>query len=422
MNPVFIEEPMTITTYISTNNSLQAIDTINLPVERSVEYTIEQATSNSTYVSYVTVTHDGLSITESQKTITLSNIQPIEYTTGIVNSTGQVYVQPQSNSTFVINRTASLVSLYSENTVSGRKIKSSEGVGLYLEGSANNMSIRQNGNFYFGNSALYLVSNSLGPIKTKSALLSNSATSWQSYNGSSLSTQDDYIVIASSGQLKNSMYQEINVIPGTIYRLTGNAYQVANDIYAKQVLQGSIGDPRISIGNQPGATDYDVFYAASTEQSFSIDFIPQQTPIYVNIGDGRIQYQLFARDLDLKELVPFHTYKQSEGTFYINWNTIGSSQTLANLYSYTTNGAIITDSSDMVYINSINCGSQQAINRLAFSYNSDGMSIIFNGNSISTTDQFTNSIYQVVFVSLPNQVVYMNTLVSNSTLIELAND
>lgn len=413
---------MTDLIYNSTNTSLQAIDTFDLPTEKAVYYTIQQTTSNSTIISDVTVTHDGITVTEMQTSISHSNTMPLEYTTAISNSVGQLLAQPTSNSTFNITRSASLVTLYSENTVSGRKIKASEGMGLYLTSGANNMTIRQPNNYYFGNSALYLTSNSLGPVKTKSALLSNSISDWVSFNGSSLSTQDDYIVITSSGQHKNSMYQEIDVTPGTIYRLSGSAYQVADDIYAKQVLQGSSGDPRISIGNQPGTADYAVFYAATSEQSFEIDFIPQQTPIYVNAGGGSIQYKLYTRDLDLKELVPFHTYKQSEGTFYINWNTIGSSQTLANIYSFTTNGAITTDSGDMVYINSVNCGAQQAINRLAFSYNSNGMNIVFNGSSVVTTDQFTGSVYRVMFSNLPNQFVYMNSVLSNSALIELAND
>lgn len=413
---------MTEIVYNSTNNSLQAIDAFDLPTEKAVYYTIQQTTSNSTIISDVTVTHDGITVTETQTSISHSNTMPLEYTTAISNSVGQLLAQPTSNSTFNITRSASLVTLYSENTVSGRKIKASEGMGLYLTSGANNMTIRQTDNYYFGNSSLYLTSNSLGPITTKTVLLSNSITDWVSFNGSSLLTQDDYIVVTSSGQHKNSMYQEIDVTPGTIYRLSGNAYQVADDIYAKQALQGSAGDPRVSIGNQPGVSDYDVFYATTAEQSFEIDFIPQQTPIYVNVGDGKIAYQLYVRNIELKELVPFHTYNQSEGTFYINWNTIGSSQTLANIYSFTTNGAITTDSGDMVYINSVNCGAQQAINRLAFSYDSSGMNIVFNGSSVVTADQFTGSVYQIMFANLPDQFVYMNSVVSNSALIELAND
>lgn len=408
--------------YNSTNNSLQVIDTIDLPTEKAVYYTIQQTTSNNTVLSSVSVTHDGITVTEMQTSVSHANTMPLEYTTAIANSVGQLLAQPTSNSTFNITRSASLVTLYSENTVSGRKIRATEGMGLYLTSGANNMTIRQPNNYYFGNSSLYLTSNSLGPVTTKTDLLSNSVTDWVSFNGSSLSQQDDYIVVTSSGQHKNSMYQEIDVTPGTVYRLSGNAYQVINDIYAKQVLQGSAGDPRVSIGNQPGVSDYDVFYAATSEQSFQIDFIPQQTPIYVNIGEGKIAYQLYTRNVVLKELVPFHTYNQSEGTFYINWNTIGSSQTLANIYSFTTNGAITTDSGGMVYINSVNCGAQQAINRLAFSYNSSGMNIIFNGNSVTTTNQFTGSVYRVMFSNLPNQFVYMNSAVSNSALIELAND
>ena len=135
--------------YTSTNTSSQAIDTFDLPTEKIINYKIHVVAGNTTYYSTLDVTHDGILTSEQQYALAKSGITPLELVVSIANNAGIVNVTPTVIPTiFSIEKNVVQCNLYSENTLSGRNIKTAEGVGIYFSG-ANNITIRQTENNIF---------------------------------------------------------------------------------------------------------------------------------------------------------------------------------------------------------------------------------------------------------------------------------
>ena len=159
---------MIITT---TNTALQTIDTFDLPTEKTVHYKVHIASGNTTYYTTLDISHDGIQASEQQVALIKSGITPLELTVSIANNSGAVSVTPAViPTTFSIERTAINCNVYSENTLSGRNIKTAEGLGIYFNG-ANNLTIRQSNNNVFTYANAYVTSEVMGPIETKSNLL-----------------------------------------------------------------------------------------------------------------------------------------------------------------------------------------------------------------------------------------------------------
>lgn len=406
---------MIITT---TNTSSQTIDTINLPTEKVVNYKVHVAAGNTTWTTVLDVSHDGIQASELQYALVKSGIIPLELTVAIANNNGVVNVTPTViPTTFNIERTAINCNLYSENTLSGRNIKTEEGLGIYFSG-ANNISIRQSNNNVFTYANAYMNSGVLGPIKTKDNLLSE----WIPTNGSIRVIDNDYQVAISSGQKDNCLTQEISVSPGKRYILTGNAYYTTDQNYSIQLSDRDSGPPRIKVGTTFENNEYGSYFATDTETQFSIEFSAVSNVAHVSFGFGDINNRLYVKDFELKEYVPFHTYNQDGGAIYIKWNAVTAGANIVVFNSSVSNNRIYIDASNNVFINNINCGSQSVTNKLVLSYDANGISYSKNGNNvISSTDTFDKYMANVVFVSTPYEFAYMSNTISNITMVALSN-
>ncbi len=404
--------------YTSTNTSSQTIDTFDLPTEKTIHYRVHVTAGNTTYYSVMDVSHDGIQTSEQQIALAKNGIIPLELVVSVANNTGIVNVTPTViPTTFSIERSAVQCNLYSENTLSGRNIKTTEGLGIYFNG-ANNLSIRQSNNNTFTYANAFVTSGVMGPIKTKENMLST----WTAANGSIRTTEDDYEVAISSGQKDNCQTQELVVSPGKRYILTGSAYYTSDQNFSQTHEDRDAGPSRIEVGTRFGDNDYGGYIANSTDTAFSIVFSPTSNSAHVSFGFGDINNRLFVKDFELKEYVPFHTYNQDEGAIYIKWDVVAAGNTILSFNSNNANNRIYVDSSNNIFVNTTNCGAQQVTNKIVLNYNANGISVSRNGNSIITASEtFNKYIANAVFVSTPYEFAYMSSNISNTVMVALSN-
>jgi len=364
------------------------------------------------------VSHDGIQTSEQQIALAKNGIIPLELVVSVANNTGIVNVTPTViPTTFSIERSAVQCNLYSENTLSGRNIKTTEGLGIYFNG-ANNLSIRQSNNNTFTYANAFVTSGVMGPIKTKENMLST----WTAANGSIRTTEDDYEVAISSGQKDNCQTQELVVSPGKRYILTGSAYYTSDQNFSQTHEDRDAGPSRIEVGTRFGDNDYGGYIANSTDTAFSIVFSPTSNSAHVSFGFGDINNRLFVKDFELKEYVPFHTYNQDEGAIYIKWDVVAAGNTILSFNSNNANNRIYVDSSNNIFVNTTNCGAQQVTNKIVLNYNANGISVSRNGNSIITASEtFNKYIANAVFVSTPYEFAYMSSNISNTVMVALSN-
>jgi len=409
---------MTTIVYTSTNTSSQTVDTFNLPTEKIIHYDIHVTAGNTTHFSTLDISHDGIQTSEQQYSLAKNGITPLEYVVSISNNVGIVSVTPTViPTTLSIERIPIGCNLYSENTLSGRNIKTSEGLGIYFN-SANNITIRQSNNNVFTYANAYVTSGVMGPIKTKPNLLST----WTQANGNIQSSDGNYLVAISSGQKDNSLTQPIAVSVGKRYILTGNAYYTTDQNFSSQSPDRDSGPSRIEVGTNFGDNDLGGYISTTTEAAFSIIFAPTSNTIHVSAGFGDINNRLYIQNFELKEYVPFHTYNQDEGSIYIKWDAVAASNTVLSLNSNTANNRVYVDGSNNVFINTVNCGAQQSTNKIALSYNANGIIASRNGNAVvSTTSTFNKYIANAVFASVPYEFAYMSNTISNTMLVTLSN-
>jgi hypothetical protein len=405
-------------TYTSTNTSLQVIDTFDLPTEKIIHYAVHVTPGNTTYYSALDISHDGIQTSEHQYSLAKDGLTPLEFVVLIANNVGIVSVTPTTiPTTFSFERTAIACNLYSENTLSGRNIKTEEGLGIYFNGS-NNITTRQLNNNIFDNANVYMTSGVLGPIKTRSNLLG----AWTPTNGSIRIVDGNAQIAISSGQKNNCLTQTISVLPGKRYILTGNAYYTTDENYSTQQSDRDTGASRIEVGTEFGKSDYGGYIGTLTEAAFSIVFSAITETAHVSFGFGDINNRLVVEDLELKEYAPFHTYNQDEGSIYIKWNAVAAGNTILSLNASNANNRVHVDASNNVFINTVNCGSQQAINKIVFNYNANGIVASRNGNAIIlSVDTFSKYIANAVFVSLPDEFAYMSSTISNTNIVALSN-
>ena len=407
---------MTNIVYTSTNTSSQSIDSFELPTEKLINYKIHVTAGNTTWYSTLDVSHDGIQASEQQYALAKSGIAPLELTVTITNNSGIVNVTPTViPTTFSIERTATACNLYSENTLSGRNIKSDEGIGIYFNGS-NNMTVRQANNNIFTNAEIYVTSGVMGPIKNGSIILSDTPV-----NGSVKSTEGDYQVVVSSGQKDNCQTQQLTVSVGKRYILSGNAYYTASDINS-YLPERDTGPSRIEVGSLFGENDLGGHIPTGIETPFSIVFSPITDTVIISTGFGDIANRLYLKNLQLNEYVPFYTYDQDEGSLYLKWSAVTAGLTVFSLNSDVANNRVYVDASNNVYINTLNCGPQQPTNKLALSYNSNGISASRNGNAVViSTDTFNKYISNAVFVTTPTEFAYMSSAISNTIMVAMSN-
>jgi hypothetical protein len=412
--------------YNSTTILSQAIDTFDPPTEKSIRYRIQITKNTDTEVTDLDVTHDGLVTEEIQVSHSLSNAVPITFTTAISGNVGYIYATPSHKFTrFDVVRNTIESEKYSENTVSGRNIQANTGMGIYFVGGANNMSIRQENNNYFGPASEYITSNVMGPIASLDEKLLNSTfvdnSGWISYNNNDLTVSGNYGFAKSSGQVDNCQYQVIDVVPGRLYIISGRAYYTTDNIQS-QLAERSAGLNFIRVGESIPSNQYFEFAPTDTEQTFSGVFAPTTTQIYVMFGFGDLSTTCVVKDISVKEAVPFHTYQQEEGTMFVRWTTVPADTIILNFKSQSTNNAVYVDASNNVFVNSANCGAQSPTNRVVFGYSTNGIVASRNGAAIiSDASALNKQIANLHFVSVPQEYSYMAKLLTNTEIIELSN-
>jgi hypothetical protein len=399
---------------VTTNTSLQTIDTFDLPTEKIVNYKIHVMAGNTHWYTTLNVNHNGITVSEQQTALATNGVTPLEFAVSIANNVGIVNVTPTViPTTFTIDRQVIASNLYSENTLSGRNILTEEGLGIFFN-SANNITIRQANNNQFTHANVYVTSSVMGPIKTKNNLLTN----WTSVNGSIFAAN----TIISSGQRDNCQTEEISVSPGRRYILTGNAYYTTDQNFSAQQEDRDTGPSRIEVGTNFGDNDLGGYIATTTDTSFSIVFAPTTNTVHVSAGFGDINNRLFIEDYELKEYVPFHTYNQDEGSIYIKWDAVAAGNTVLSLNSDTANNRVFVDGSNNIFINTVNCGAQQTTNKIAFSYNANGIVASRNGNDVVISTSILNKlIANAIFASVPSEFAYMSSALSNTQLVVLSN-
>jgi hypothetical protein len=409
---------ITFVNYTCTNTSPQTIDTFDLPLEKTISYKIHITSGNTTYYSSLDISHDGVQTSEKQYALAKTGITPLEITTYIANNTGYVNVTPTAiNTVFSMERNAVECNLYSENTLSGRNILTDDGLGIYFN-NANNITVRKSSGMEYVHANVYVTSGVMGPIKTNESLLGN----WQSSNGSIRVIEGDYQVAVSSGQKNNCLFQEIPVLPNRRYILTGNVYYTTDQNLSIQLPDRDTGSCKIRVGTEFNAIDYASYEANTTEEAVSIVFSSTSNTAYVMFGYGDINNRLYVKDFELKEYVPFHTYNQDEGAIYLKWAAVAAGNTILSLNSANANNRVYVDASNNVFINTVNCGAQAAITKVAFSYNANGIVVSKNGNTVITsTDTFNTYIANAVFTSIPYEFAYMANTISNTAMVTLSN-
>ena len=409
---------MTTIMYTATNTSLQTIDTFDLPTEKIINYKIHATAGNTYWYTTLDVNHNGITVSEQQVALAANGVTPLELAVSIANNMGIVNVTPTViPSTFTIDRQVIASNLYSENTLSGRNIQTTEGLGIFFSG-ANNISIRQANNNQFTYANAYITSGVMGPIKTKTNLLSD----WIQANGSIQTSNGNYLVAVSSGQKDNSLTQTIPVSVGKRYILTGNAYYTTDQNFSAQGPDRDSGASRIEIGSSFGDNSLGGYIGTTSEAAFSIIFEPTSDTIHISAGFGDINNRLYIQNFDLKEYVPFHTYNQDAGSIYIKWSAVAAGNTILSLNSDVANNRVFVDGSNNIFINTVNCGAQQATNKIALSYNANGIVASRNGNAVVTSTSVLNKlIANAVFASIPFEFAYMSSTISNTMLVALSN-
>lgn len=396
--------------YKSSNTDNQQIDTIEIDKHQSVEYSIKVFSSSSVSESKINISTDGVFLYETQSGFSSSNVSPLEYTTSNIQYVGRLNVTPTTNNCiFYITKTEYESERYAAHTQSGRKIITDEGISLDKESSLNSLTIRQEGLDYYGNSNLYLVSNVFGPIKTGNNLL----TEWLSYNNADI-ILDPFKVI-SSGQNENFAYQEIQVTPGKAYSISGNAYFIDPDLVnVKENTQYQSGDSFIRVSDTLDGSEYVNYQLTSTDQAFDKVFTPTSDKIYVKVGYGKRSVESIFTNLICKEVVPFYTFNQTQGTYYAKWTGLNNTSLIV------CNNVLRIDS-DIIYYNNTNIGTQTTTNQIAISHTGNTFRVSLNGSNaqefiINNNDKN----YSLELNSSLLRFAYMNEPISNTDLKSLS--
>ena len=404
---------MTTIQYTASNTDNQVIDTFDLATVKAIDYQIHAVDHSDSSLSIVTISHDGISVSETQESTSVGNNQPAEFTTSITDAnTGQILVTPSSAPvTYTITRTDTTANLYGEHTVSGKLIKHTEGIGIYFVDSANNMTVRSSNN-YFGDSSQYITAGVLGPAISGPELYESN--NLVSYNGSRLSTNGSYTVVTSSGQTNSSHSIAIATVAGESYRVQANAY------YRFGIVRGIIGTidrlSKIAVGSSEATRDITYSSVTQTEEQYNIDFTATSNVSYVSFGHGTLGTDLYLQSISIKKLGPFPTYSVSNGTFYFKWSAIAADSNVAVMNS----NRLYVDSSNNVFINTVNCGAQQATNKLAYTYDGNTVQYSFNGAAVqSEAETYYADTTLCSLETIPSEMSYVPTIISNTNLTGL---
>jgi hypothetical protein len=187
-------------------------------------------------------------------------------------------------------------------------------------------------------------------------------------------------------------------------------------VYNGSAVQGQAA--AISVGSSIAAEDIAIREVTTTETTYTIDFTATSNTVFVSYGFGVVGTELRYRTPSIKQLNPFETYNQSNGTFYFKWSAVAAGSNVAVMDS----NRVFVDSSNNVFINTVNCGAQQAVNKVAYSYTSNTTIYSYNGATpVQQTATYNTEVTALSFATIPSEFSYVPVRVSNTTLIELTN-
>lgn len=395
----------------TTTNTYQDIDIIEIDKHQSVDYKIKIYSANSISESTIKISTDGVIIFNTQSGFSSNNGFPLEFTTEFDSYVGKLKTTPTSNNTtFYISKTEYESERYAAHTQSGRKILTDEGISLDKESSLNSLTIRQEGLDYYGNSSPYLVSNIFGPIKVGSDLL----VDWSSYNNAEI-TQANTLQVISSGQKENFIYQKIQVVPGKAYTIYGEGfYSDPAEVVVKETAFPQTGDSFIRVSSQLDKAELVNYQLTSVSTVFDEIFYPDTTEIYVKVGYGSRSTVATLESIQVKEVVPFYTYNQNYGTYYLKWTGLNNIDLAKN------NNVLKLDSDNILY-NNINIGTQLTTNQLCISYEPDLITVSLNGSNAQ--EYVINNLNKNYYLELNSSILrfsYMNENLSNTDLKSLS--
>ena len=397
--------------YKSTNLIENIIDSIDVGKYQSVEYSIKAVNDKFINQSSVKSSTDGVLIFDTQTGSSSNNSSPLEYTTEIVNYQGKLKVTPTSNNiTFYIEKTEYESQKYGLHTQSGQKILTNEGFSLDRESTVQSIMVRQANNNFYGSISSYLTSNVLGPKTSGNELI----TDWISYNNADL-VLSPQIKIISSGQNENFIYQKLDVVPGKAYLISFEAYyENPEDVVVKESSAPQRGDAFVRVSSTLEGSELFNYQLSGSYQPIQQIIIPDTTEIYVKVGYGKRSVITHVSSISVKEAVPFPTFNQDTGTYYIKWSGLN------NLNLFECNN-VLKISSNIIYYNDVNIGTQTTNNQLCISYSPESATVSLNGSTAQTyVINNNNRNYRLELNPSVLKFSYMNELLSNVELETLS--
>lgn len=386
----------------------------SLPENKTVSLSVHQTNEVNDAASQVEITHDGLSTAEIQTGVSANGSMPDEILTTVNNHIGYVLVTPTIvPSTYTITYNTVEPNVYSEHTASGKLIRGAEGIGVVFQG-ANNVTIRNDFEQKFESFDLYNTSNVAGPLPYEEELFD--ANNMVEYLGSTLVSNQDYMIIQSSGQTFNGHYIEFPVEPNQVYRVHAEGFFEFTSLYSKTNLPTTYKPSVMSVGSQIGVIDYGKEEFSQNETALEIDVVTDANTLVAGFGMGEFGTNLFVRNISIKKLVPFPSYDQTQGTLYFKWSAVPAGSTIVTLGENT----VSVDGSNNIFINTIECGPQSGTNRLAFSYLNGDIIFSLNGSAPAANIEYFESVTSMSYNHI-TEFSYSAEVLSNTVLVELTN-
>ena len=182
----------------------------------------------------------------------------------------------------------------------------------------------------------------------------------------------------------------------------------------KENNQYQSGDSFIRISEDLNKSELLNYQLTSTYTEVNQVFFPSTNEIYVKIGYGKRSVETMLDDIQVKEVVPFYTYNQVNGTFYIKWSGLDNTNLLE------TNNILALESGNIKF-NGITIGTQLVSNQLCVSYDTDRIYVSLNGSA--TQEYLINNLDRNYNLELNPSVLrfsYMNEILSDADLEKLS--
>lgn len=356
----------------TSNTNLQILDSFDLGEYQSIEYEIQSYSNNYMSESKINIVHDGVDIFDTQQGSSLPPLQSHEFISSIDNYTGNISVSPRANNTtFNVKSNKIAANLYGEHLRSGRLILDDSGFGIDLQSSSQNITIRSANNNQYVNSTTFISDNNIGPISLEENLL---RSEWESHNYNILEIADDGSLIStSSGQRDNFQFQEIETIPGKIYKISFTQISENRQFdVAKENSNFSRGSNFVRVGNS--LSDFSLLNYQIDIGSFDVErfFVATSNKTIISFGYGERNSKFTIKDFNILESVPIYTYEQNLGTLYIQWDLLPNNSNIVILGNIN----IKIDDDGMLCINDNIINNQELNNKLIISLSN--MNYIFN--------------------------------------------